>query len=84
MIRYAMCTVLLLAPALSHALPQQIDPRDPTIWQVKTEPASKDDDPCHVFSNVVCPAYEDEKSDLQRQKERREQRRLQTQYEKYH
>ncbi|MDA8515219.1 hypothetical protein [Citrobacter sp. Igbk 16] len=62
---------------------QTFDPRDPAIWQEKpVNPLAQSNSPCEVFSSSVCPGWEDEKSDIQRDRERREQQRLQNEYER--
>ncbi|TKV11292.1 hypothetical protein FDX19_05760 [Citrobacter sp. wls619] len=62
---------------------QTFDPRDPAIWQEKpVNPSAQSNSPCEVFSSSVCPGWEDEKSDIQRDRERREQQRLQNEYER--
>ncbi|MEG1420306.1 MAG: hypothetical protein RSA95_12990 [Citrobacter sp.] len=63
--------------------PQTFDPRDPSIWEEKpANPLTQSNSPCEVFTSSVCPSWEDEKSDLQRERERREQQRLQNEYER--
>ena len=55
-----------------------INLRDPSIWEEKpVSSAETSDNPCEVFSSSVCPAWEDEKADIQRERERREQLRRQ-------
>ncbi len=62
---------------------QTFDLRDPAIWQEKpVNPLAHSNSPCEVFTSSVCPAWEDEKSDIQRERERREQQRLQNEYER--
>ncbi|KLV40783.1 hypothetical protein [Citrobacter sp. MGH100] len=76
---------LLLAGSFSaQAVKEQtFDPRDPAIWQEKpVNPSAQSNSPCEVFSSSVCPGREDEKSDIQRDRERREQQRLQNEYER--
>ena len=76
---------LLLAGSFSaQAVKEQtFDPRDPAIWQEKpVNPSAQSNSPCEVFSSSVCPGWEDEKSDIQRDHERREQQRLQNEYER--
>jgi len=76
---------LLLAGSFSaQAVKEQtFDPRDPAIWQEKpVNPSAQSNSPCEVFSSSVCPGWEDEKSDIQRDRERREQQRLQNEYER--
>ncbi|MES3501513.1 hypothetical protein QDQ38_20070 [Citrobacter portucalensis] len=65
------------------SIPQTFDPRDPTIWEEKPDnPLAQSDSPCEVFTSSVCPGWEDDKSDIQRERERREQQRLQNEYER--
>lgn len=62
---------------------QNFDPRDPSAWEEKTAtPSAQSSSPCEVFTTSVCPDWEDEKSDIQRERERREQQRLQNEYER--
>ncbi|HDS9360208.1 TPA: hypothetical protein QH850_002770 [Enterobacter chengduensis] len=81
----AICT---LAGLLFITLPgggqaeTKIDPRDPSIWHEKSENPLTQEVPCEAFSSAVCPSYDDEKSDVQRERERREERRLRAQYER--
>ena len=44
-------------------------------------PLTASPQPCEVFSGPHCAVWEDEKSDIQRERERREQRRWQNGYE---
>ena len=76
-------TVLALAAASAQALKApEVDLRDPTIWEEKTaNPLTADQPPCEVFSGPHCAVWEDEKSDIQRERERREQRRWHKGYE---
>lgn len=76
-------TVLALAAASAQALKApEVDLRDPTIWEEKTaNPLTADQPPCEVFSGPYCAVWEDEKSDIQRERERREQRRWHNGYE---
>jgi hypothetical protein len=77
-------TLLLALASDAQALePQTFDPRDPSIWQEKpANPLAQSSSPCEVFTSSVCPGWEDEKSDIQRERERREQQRLQNEYER--
>lgn len=88
MIRSGACimgTLLFAASFSVNALTSNdFDPRDPTIWQEKTAtPYPLTAAPCEVRPHPDCATWEDEKSDIQRERERRDQRRLQNQYEKY-
>ena len=76
-------TVLALAAASAQALKApEVDLRDPTIWEEKTaSPLTANQPPCEVFSGPHCAVWEDEKSDRQRERERREQRRWHNGYE---
>lgn len=76
-------TVLALAAASAQALKApEMGLRDPTIWEEKTtNPLTANQQPCEVFSGPHCAVREDEKSDIQRERERREQRRWQHGYE---
>ena len=76
-------TVLALAAASAQALKApEVDLRDPTIWEEKTaNPLTTDQPPCEVFSGPHCAVWEDEKSDIPRERERREQRRWHSGYE---
>ncbi|WP_058910429.1 hypothetical protein [Entomohabitans teleogrylli] len=51
-----------------------VDPRDPSIWQEEAPQAQEWDRhfPCEVSSHSGCPQRDDEKSDIQRERERRE------------
>ena len=88
MIRSGTCmmigTLLLAFASGVQALePQTFDPRDPSIWEEKpANPLAQSSSPCEVFTSSVCPGWEDEKSDIQRERERREQQRLQNEYER--
>ena len=66
-------TVLALAAASAQALKApEVDLRDPTIWEEKTaNPLTANQPPCEVFSGPHCAVWEDEKSDIQRERERR-------------
>lgn len=75
--------LLALAPGAQALEPQTFDPRDPSIWEEKpANPLAQSSSPCEVFTSSVCPGWEDEKSDLQRERERRERQRLQNEYER--
>lgn len=75
--------LLALAPGAQALEPQTFDPRDPSIWEEKpANPLAQSSSPCEVFTSSVCPGWEDEKSDLQRERERRERERLQNEYER--
>ncbi|EFE06126.1 hypothetical protein [Citrobacter youngae] len=88
MIRSGTCMMigsllLALAPGAQALEPQTFDPRDPSIWEEKpANPLAQSSSPCEVFTSSVCPGWEDEKSDLQRERERRERERLQNEYER--
>ncbi|MDM2844831.1 hypothetical protein NMD21_01555 [Citrobacter portucalensis] len=88
MIRSGTCIMigsLLLALSFNTlaSIPQTFDPRDPAIWEEKPDnPLAQSDSPCEVFTSSVCPGWEDDKSDIQRERERREQQRLQNEYER--
>ena len=88
MIRSGTCmmigTLLLAFASGVQALePQTFDPRDPSIWEEKpANPLAQSSSPCEVFTSSVCPGWEDEKSDIQRERERREQQRLQNEFER--
>ncbi|WP_196207989.1 hypothetical protein [Citrobacter sp. Res13-Sevr-PEB04-36] len=89
MIRSGTCMVVIgsLLLALSSGAqalkPQTFDPRDPAIWEeTTTNPLAQSNSPCEVFTSSVCPSWEDEKSDIQRERERRELQRLQNEYER--
>lgn len=77
-------TIMSIAAASAQALKTpQVDLRDPTIWEEKTvNPFTDKQQPCEVFSGPNCAVVEDQKSDIQRERERREQRRWQNGYEK--
>ncbi|AHY10877.1 hypothetical protein CFNIH1_04890 [Citrobacter freundii CFNIH1] len=79
-----MGTLLLAFASGVQALePQTFDPRDPSIWEEKpNNPLAQSSSPCEVFTSSVCPGWEDEKSDIQRERERREQQRLQNEFER--
>lgn len=88
MIRSGTCmmigTLLLaFASGVQAQEPQTFDPRDPSIWEEKpANPLAQSSSPCEVFTSSVCPGWEDEKSDIQRERERREQQRLQNEFER--
>lgn len=88
MIRSGTCmmigTLLLAFASGVQALePQTFDPRDPSIWEEKpANPLAQSSSPCEVFTSSVCPGWEDEKSDIQREREWREQQRLQNEFER--
>lgn len=75
--------VISIATAPVQALKApEVDLRDPSIWEEKTQyPLTANPQPCEVFSGPHCAVREDEKSDIQRERERREQRRRQNGYE---
>jgi hypothetical protein len=73
--------MLFTVCAFSALADDKIDPRDPSIWIEKIETPAHQDVPCDKFSSSVCPAYEDEKSDVQRERERREERRFRADFE---
>lgn len=63
-------TVLALAAASAQALKApEVDLRDPTLWEEKTaNPLTANQPPCEVFSGPHCAVWEDEKSDIQRER----------------
>ncbi|MBN4835585.1 hypothetical protein [Enterobacter hormaechei] len=67
--------ILFTLTAFAALAEDKIDPRDPAIWQDDKKSPPVHEVPCEVFSSSVCPAYEDEKSNIQRERERREDRR---------
>lgn len=74
--------IMSIAAASAQALKApEVDLRDPTIWQEKAVSPLTAHQPCEVFSGPHCAVWEDEKSDIQRERERREQRRWQNGYE---
>ena len=75
--------IMSIAAASAQALKApEVDLRDPTIWQEKAvSPLTAHPQPCEVFSGPHCAVWEDEKSDIQRERERREQRRWHSGYE---
>ncbi|EEI1128062.1 hypothetical protein M9Y94_002664 [Salmonella enterica] len=88
MIRSGACimgTLLFAASFGVNALTSNdFDPRDPAIWQEETAtPNPLAATTCEVRHHPDCATWEDEKSDIQRERERRDQRRLQNQYKKY-
>ncbi|EJW2051391.1 hypothetical protein NSR63_002457 [Salmonella enterica] len=95
MIRSGTCimgTLLFAASFSVNALTSNdFDPRDPAIWQEETAtpyPLAATPYPlaattCEVRHHPDCATWEDEKSDIQRERERRDQRRLQNLYKKY-
>ncbi|EMG0022286.1 hypothetical protein V3Z00_000037 [Salmonella enterica subsp. enterica serovar Kentucky] len=88
MIRSGACimgTLLFAASFSVNALTSNdFDPRDPAIWQEETAtPYPLAATTCEVRHHPDCATWEDEKSDIQRERERREQRRLQNLYKKY-
>lgn len=74
--------LLLAATTSAQALKApEVDLRDPKLWKRKGQSAKRYLRPCEVASGPDCPVWEDQKSDIQRERERREQRRWQTGYE---
>ena len=75
--------IMSIAAASAQALQApEVDLRDPAIWEEKAaSPLTASPQPCEVFSGPHCAVWEDEKSDIQRERERREQRRWQNGYE---
>lgn len=67
------------------ATTDKINLRDPAVWEEKAADISPDEtlDSCNVFSSSVCPGWEEDKSDLQRESERREKQRFYHDAEKY-
>lgn len=77
--------LLALSCGAQAANPQAFDPRDPGVWEEKPENASVPSrEICEVFASKTCqtPGWEDEKSDIQRERERREQQRMHNEYER--
>jgi len=75
--------LLAFASGVQALEPQTFDPRDPSIWEEKpANPLAQSSSPCEVFTSSVCPGWEDEKSDIQRERERGEQQRLQNEFER--
>lgn len=72
---YALIGTLFFSAPLAALESKNINPRDPSIWQEKHDPAATGEVACNIFSSSVCPSYEDDKSEQQREYERREQRR---------
>ncbi|CAM6197559.1 hypothetical protein ACYDHR_11000 [Klebsiella aerogenes] len=74
---------LLIATASAQALKApEVDLRDPTLWEEKkVNPLNDISVPCEVANGPDCPIWEDQKSDIQRERERREQKRWQSGYE---
>ena len=87
MIRSGICMMIggLFLTLSSNTLalaPPAFDPRHPSIWEEKPDNSlAQSSSPCEVFTTSVCAVWEDEKSDIQRERERREQRRWQNGYE---
>ncbi|CAM3337333.1 hypothetical protein SB6411_01913 [Klebsiella spallanzanii] len=78
-------TIMSIAATSAQALKApEVDLRDPKVWEEKTvNPLSENQQPCEVFSSPDCVTlWEDQKSDIQRERERREQRRWQNGYDK--
>ena len=78
----ALLAVLLSTSALAAP---KVDLRDPASWQEKpADPLSPDTPRCGIFDNSACPTtrWEDEKSDIQRESERRSERRWQVELER--
>ena len=75
--------IVLIATASAQALKApEVDLRDPKVWEEKAvNPLADSRQPCEEFSGPHCTVWEDEKSDIQRERERREQRRQQHGYE---
>lgn len=87
MIRSGACimgTLLFAASCSANALTSNdFDPRDPAVWAEETAtPYPLTAAPCEVRNHLDCATWEDEKSDIQRERERREQRRVQNQNER--
>ena len=75
--------IMSIAATSAQALQvPEVDLRDPAIWEEKAAfPLTAHPQPCEVFSGPHCAVWDDEKSDIQRERERREQRRWQNGYE---
>ncbi|EDV0901291.1 hypothetical protein QF91_000359 [Salmonella enterica subsp. salamae] len=87
MIRSGACimgTLLFASSCSANALTSNdFDPRDPAVWAEETAtPYPLTAAPCEVRNHPDCATWEDEKSDIQRERERREQRRVQNQNER--
>ena len=61
-----------------HAEEPKVDLRDPSIWQSKVPEETDKQNPCEVFTNSVCPGYQDSKTDIQKEQQRREANRRYT------
>ncbi|MCL5500078.1 hypothetical protein SAMN05216563_104248 [Phytobacter palmae] len=59
-------------PVLADARP---DLSNPEIWQEKKTTDRENPDPCEVLQPSACPGYDDKKTDLQKEQERREKNR---------
>lgn len=64
-----------LATGAAADTEKKVDPRDASIWQEKPITDKQKQDPCKVLSSSVCPGYEDSKTDIQREQQRREDNR---------
>ena len=75
--------IMSIAATSAQALQApEVDLRDPAIWEEKAaSPLTAHPQPCEVFSGPHCAVWDDEQSDIQRERERREQRRWQNGYE---
>jgi hypothetical protein len=58
-----------------NAEESKVNLRDPSIWQSKTPDETDKQNPCEVFSGSVCPGYQESKTDIQKEQQRREDNR---------
>ncbi|HEY4435173.1 MULTISPECIES: hypothetical protein [Lelliottia] len=65
----------LAACCLTANAAENINPRDPSIWQEPNKPDENKQDPCEILQSSVCPGYQDQKTDIQKEQKRREDNR---------
>ncbi|MGL4726769.1 MAG: hypothetical protein ACRCWW_20075 [Scandinavium sp.] len=57
------------------AIAESINLRDPSIWQTPQNSEQEKADPCEGFQPSVCPGFEESKTDIEREQQRREENR---------
>ncbi|WBM70796.1 hypothetical protein OH773_00560 [Buttiauxella sp. WJP83] len=77
--------LFLLLLACGHQVfavdkPHDFNPADPGIWQEKPKPdvvreKEQQDELCQTFPNAACPTKGDNQTDIQREQQRREDKR---------
>lgn len=84
--RYLLFLALVIA-AQAQAIENKktFDPADPSIWQEQPQlrDVPEDEQPCRIFQASVCPEAYDSQTDIERDKQRRHDKRYNNQVEKY-